>query len=132
MNPTKSLNLLLLAGAIYFLGVAIVHFLGFKIPMLYIYYDVASTVYQDRIISVLSFMFSVFLFSGYQLMTTTLEIVKYIVIAGVVGIIGLGLNNFLSNIAFKTNPVYWIEIGLLGCYVIGLIILYKKSKNINL
>lgn len=127
MNSKKALKLLLLAGVIYFFIVAIVHFAGIKIPILYVYYDVESTVYQDRIISVLSFMFSVFLFAGYKL--TSNEIVKYILFGSTVAIIGLALNNLLTRIAFRNNLVYWIEIGLLGLYVAGLAIFYQKSEK---
>jgi len=127
MNSNKALKLLLLAGAIYFFIVAIVHFIGIKIPMLYVYYDVESTLYQDRIISVLSFMFSVFLYAGYKL--TSNAIVKYILFGGTVAIIGLALNNFLTSITFRNNNIYWIEIGLLGLYVVGLAIFYHKSEK---
>ena len=129
MNSNKSLQLLLLAGAIYFFTVAIVHFLGVKIPIFYIYYDVESTIYQDRIISVLSFMFASFLYTGYKLSTKDLEIVKYIIFAGTIGVIGLALNNFLTRITFRTNLIYWIEIGLLGLYIVGLAIFYQKGKQ---
>ncbi len=126
MHTKKALKLFLLAGAIYFFTVALVHFFGIKVPMLFVYYDVESTTYQDRIISVLSFLFSVFLYSGYKLANT--EIVKYILFGGIIAIIGLASNNFFTRITFRNNPIYWIEIGLLGLYVIGLVIFYKKSK----
>lgn len=127
MNAEKIVKQLLLAGALYFCTVAVVHFLGIKIPMLYVYYDVESTIYQDRIISVLSFMFSVFLFAGYKLKST--EIIKYIIFGGTIAIIGLALNNFLTRITFRNNLVYWIEIGLLGFYVVGLAVFYQKSQK---
>jgi hypothetical protein len=45
----------LLAGALYFFTVACVHLVGFKVPVLYIYFDEPSSVYQNRIISFLAF-----------------------------------------------------------------------------
>ncbi|MEE9348613.1 MAG: hypothetical protein V3U80_01045 [Flavobacteriaceae bacterium] len=128
MQNSKLVKLLLLSGAIYFFTVAIVHFLGLKIPMLYVYFDVESTVYQDRIISALSAMFAVFLFSGYKLIDVTTDILKYILIAGAIGIFGLSLNNFLTNTTFRENPIYWLEISLLGLYVVSLLFLYRKLK----
>ncbi len=127
MNAEKILKQLLLAGAIYFCAVGIVHFLGIKIPMLYVYYDVESTMYQDRIISVLSLLFSVFLFAGFKLSDT--EIIKYIVFGGTIAIIGLALNNFLTRIAFRDNLVYWIEIGLLGLYIVVVAFFYQKLQK---
>ncbi|HIP33231.1 MAG TPA: hypothetical protein EYG89_00510 [Bacteroidia bacterium] len=126
MNSKKILKSLLLLGSIYFFIVAIVHFLGVKIPMLYIYYDVESTIYQDRIIAVLSFVFSTFLFAAYKLLTITLQIVKYVLIAGFIGVLGLAINNFLTNIAFRINLIYWLEIAFLGLYIMVLTFLYYK------
>ena len=120
----NNLKITLLLGAIYFYMVAVLHFIGFKIPMFFVYYNVDSTIYQDRIISVLSFMFATFLFAGYKL--KELEIVKYILFAGTVGVFGLGMNNFLTRITFRSNTIYWIEIGLLGLYVLVLHFFYKK------
>ena len=123
----KNLNIALLLGAIYFYIVALLHFIGFKIPMFFVYYNVDSTIYQDRIISVLSFMFATFLFAGFKL--KELEIVKYIIFSGTIGVLGLGLNNFITKITFRNNTIYWIEIGLLGLYVLVLHFLYKKTIN---
>ena len=121
----KELNIALLLGAIYFLTVALLHFIGLKIPMFFVYYNVESTVYQDRIISVLSFVFATFLFAGYKI--KEIEIVKYILFAGTIGVFGLGANNFLTRLTFRSNIIYWVEIGLLGLYVLILHFLYKKS-----
>jgi len=123
----KNLDTALLLGAIYFYIVALLHFIGFKIPVFFIYYNVDSTIYQDRIIAVLSFMFATFLFAGYKL--NDVRIVKYILFAGTVGVFGLGLNNFLTRIRFRNNTIYWIEIGLLGLYVLVLHFLYKNTIN---
>ena len=123
----KELNIALLLGAIYFYTVAVLHFIGFKIPMFFVYYDVESTLYQDRIISVLSFMFATFLFAGYKL--NEMALVKYILFAGSIGVFGLGINNFLTRITFRNNTIYWIEIGLLGLYVLVLHFLSKKAIN---
>ena len=121
----KKLRIVLLLGSIYFYLVSILHFIGFKIPMFFIYYDVESTIYQDRIISVLSFMFATFLFAGYKLSSS--EIIKYILFAGFVGVFGLALNNFLTRNVFRNNSIYWIEIGLLASYVLILTFLYRKE-----
>ncbi len=125
----NKLNIALLLGAIYFYTVALLHFIGFKVPMFFVYYDVDSTIYQDRIISVLSFMFATFLFAGYKIKET--DILKYILFAGAVGVFGLAMNNFLTRISFRSNTIYWIEIGLLGLYVLVLHFFYKKGTIIN-
>ncbi len=135
MNARNILKTLLIAGFIYFTAVAIVHFFGIKIPMLYIYYDFPSNAYQDRIISVLCFVFAMFLYTGYKSITSNLEVVKYIVLAGIVAIIGLLINNYISDEELKTNTIYWLEIMMLGLYQILLTIFYyilpKKTASKN-
>lgn len=123
----KQLDISLLLGSIYFLIVSAFHFIGFKVPIIYIYYDVISTTYQDRIISVLSFVFSVFLYAGYQLKNK--ELTKYIIFAGTIGVLGLAVNNYLTRISFRNNNIYWIEIGLLGIYIGVLYLFFRKFDS---
>ena len=127
MKHKITLQYLLISGALYFFTVSVVHFLGIKLPMFFIYYNVDSYVYQDRIISVVSFICAVFLYSGYKLSKTTLEIVKYIIVAEFVAIFGLIVNNF-TRLDFRTNLIYWLEIGVLILYLLSLILFYSKSK----
>ena len=123
----SKLNTSLFLGSVYFYITAFLHFTGFKIPPFYIYYNVESTIYQDRIIAVLSFMFATFLYAGFKLKDK--NIVKYILFSGSIGVFGLLLNNFITKTAFRTNIVYWLEIGFLGLYVIILYLFYKKQLN---
>jgi len=124
MINTK-LNTTLLLGAIYFYIVAFLHFFGIKIPVFFIYYNVDSTVYQDRIIAVLSFMFATFLYAGFKLKDK--KIVKFILFASSIGVFGLLLNNFLSELSFRNNGIYWLEISFLALYVFILFRFYKKA-----
>src|SRR3984957_7929617 len=47
----RILRMLLLAGIAYFCCMAVAHFFGFKIPVLFIYYDTPFYAYQDKIIA---------------------------------------------------------------------------------
>ena len=129
MNKKSILRTLLLAGSIYFTSVALVHFLGIKIPVLYIYYDIPSNAYQDRIISVLCFAFAIFLFAGYKIFEQNFIIVKYIVLAGFVAVLGLYVNNFISAENLKTNLIYWLEITILAIYLVFLFIFMKIQSE---
>ena len=95
--------------------------------MFFVYYDVDSTVYQDRIISVLSFIFATFIYSGFKIKNK--ELTKYIIFSGFVAVFGLAISNFLTRSSFRNNPIYWLEIGLLTLYVITLYILNKRQIN---
>jgi len=126
---------LILAGSIYFLAVAIVHQIGIKIPLLYIYFDVFSLEYQDRVISFLAFGWAVFFFSAYKISIKNIEIVKYLISAGTVGVLGLTLNNLrtdFSKISSNSNIwVHWVGTFALLIYLVSLIVFYKKSFKIG-
>ena len=51
MNATRLLQWSLLACTAYFLAMSTAHFIGFKVPVLFVYWDVPSNHYQDMIIS---------------------------------------------------------------------------------
>ena len=126
---------LILAGSIYFVAVAIVHQIGIKIPLLFIYFDVFSFEYQDRIISFLAFGWAVFFFSAYKISIKNIEIVKYLISAGTVGVLGLTLNNLrtdFSKISSKSNIwFHWVGTFALLIYLVSLIVFYKKSFKIG-
>src|SRR5574337_499996 len=94
-NNEKILKWLLSIGAIYFLAIAIVHMMGIKIPVLFVYYDVPSYGYQDKIISFLSFGWSVFLLMASLDPIKNRGAVKAILIAGLGAIFGL---TFINNV----------------------------------
>jgi hypothetical protein len=133
-NPEILLKWSLLAGSIYFLLVAFAHFLGIKIPGLYIYFDIQSHAYQDRIIAFLSFGWCMFLYSGYQLVRSGYtRQVRYLLLAGILAIISLMLINNSSEIKLiapvKSRWVYMLETLILFLYTLWLVILYVKSRK---
>jgi hypothetical protein len=126
------LKWLLLAGAVYFLAIAIVHMFRIKIPLLFVYYDLPSYGYQDRIISFLSFGWSVFLFMASADPMKNRDAVKAILIAGLASIFGLNIINNITN--FQTlSPdarpaVFTIEVLGLSIYEAALILFYFLAK----
>ena len=59
LKAKKVLKWSLGGGAVYFLAVTVAHWVGFKVPGLFIYYDIPSYAYQDRCIGVLCFGWAV-------------------------------------------------------------------------
>ncbi len=130
---TLILKWLLLAGAVYFLGIAVVHMLRIKIPLLFIYFSVPSYGYQDRIISFLSFGWAVFIFSASLDPVKNRDSVKAILIAGIGAIFGLHVINAVTDFhALSTDIHPWVfqvESRGLSAYVAALIIFYFLSKK---
>jgi len=120
-------------GAIYFFAVAAVHLLGLKVPGLYVYFDVPSHAYQDRIISFLCFGWSVFLFAAFLNPIKNIDLMKAILIAGAGAVVGLGVINITADFRGLGQNInvstYWVETFCLSLYLIWLIIFYFLSRN---
>ncbi|MCF6270548.1 MAG: hypothetical protein L3J41_12610 [Melioribacteraceae bacterium] len=137
-NSHKLLSWSLLGGAIYFFLITLAHIFGFKIPILFIYYNVPSYIYQDLIIAFLSFGFGMFLYAGYSgVKQNQILITKYIIIAGVGAILGLININAFTDFSFFENEFslsikvshFWGEtIGVL-IYVFWIALLYLSAIN---
>ena len=123
----------LLSIAVYFLAVSGAHFFGFKIPMLYVYYDLPSTVYQDKLISFTTFGWSMFFVAGYSSVNRdSLRSVRYIVFAGAYAVFMLSFINIVTD--FKQYPtshpwVYWLETIILSVALTWIAVLYKILKR---
>ncbi len=136
-KSATTLKWLLLAGAVYFLAMSIVHMLRIKIPMLFVYYSVPSYGYQDRIISFLSFGWSVFLFTASVDPVKNHDAVKAIVIAGLAAVLGLNVINSVTNFHAISpdihRSVFRKEVFVLSIYEAALIMFYflanKEKEN---
>jgi len=139
-NSHKLLSWSLLIGAVYFFLISIAHLLGYKIPILFIYYNVPSYMYQDLIIAFLSFGLGMFLYAGYssvkrdELITT-----KYIVIAGFGVVLGLSNINLFTDFSFfevefnlKISVLnFWSETIFVLAYILWILFLYISAVNFN-
>ncbi len=123
----------LFAGSIYFLLVATFHIIGIKMPPFFIYYNVPSYAYQDRIISFLAFGWSVFLFTAFLNPIRNKMLIQAILIAGAGAIIGLEIINTFTDFESLSNDInptiFRLETLGLAIYLILLVIFYNKSKG---
>ncbi len=130
---TLILKGLLLAGAFYFLAVSVAHMLAIKVPLLFVYYNVPSHAYQDRIISFLSFGWASFLFTASLDPVKNRDAVKAILIAGVGAIFGLHVINAVTDfhaLSPDIRPQVFRLVSLgLSVYAAALIIFYFLSKK---
>jgi hypothetical protein len=129
------LKLLLLAGAAYCLAISIVHMLGTRVPLLYIYYDVPSYGYQDRVISFLSFGWSVFLFTTSRDPLKNRGAVKAVLVAGLGAIFGLTVINNVTDFHALSPGIdpsaFQMETLVLSAYVAALIFYYFLATKQN-
>ncbi len=139
-NSHKLLSWSLLGGAIYFFLITIAHLFGIKIPILFIYFNVPSYIYQDMIIAFLSFAFGMFLFAGYaSVKRNQILITKYIIIAGFGAILGLININAFTDFTYFENEFsltikvshFWSEAVIVVIYILWISILYISAINSN-
>ena len=123
----------LVAGALYFLGITIAHVLGIRIPGLYIYFDVPSYAYQDRIIASLAFGWSVFLFTAAREPVKNRDLVVAILVAGAGAILGLSVVNLATDFDALGPGVqvslFWLETLALCGYLTWLLVFYRRSRR---
>ncbi|MCK5568937.1 MAG: hypothetical protein KAJ15_04420 [Spirochaetes bacterium] len=121
----------LLAGSIYFILVAAAHMIGIKIPGLFVYYNLPSYAYQDKIIAFFSFGWSVFLFTAFLNPVKNVDLVKAILISGTGAIAGLCLINLFTDFHEMSETInvlsFWIEVLCLSFYLIWLTIFYFRG-----
>lgn len=134
-DPRITLKWSLLAGAGYFALVSVAHFLSMKVPILYVYYDVPSTHYQDLIISFMAMSWAFFHIAGFSsVKRNSLRSVRYIVMAGAGGVAGLVYINVFTDFALIAPSanvlVYWGETAALSLFVGWLAYWYVLSKQI--
>lgn len=124
----------LLAGAVYFLAVSWAHFFEFKVPFLYVYYDLPSEVYQDKIIAFMTFGWAMFFVAGYSsAKRMSLRSVRYIVMAGAGAVAGLCLINLYTDFE-RLRPdarpfSYWVQTATLAAFVMWIAVLYLLAKR---
>jgi len=129
----RILRWLLFAGSFYFFLVATFHMIGIKIPPLFIYYNVPSYAYQDRIIAFLTFGWSVFLFTAFLNPIKNKMLIQAILVAGVGAIIGLEIINTYTDFESFSNTInptiFRFETLALAVYLVLLTIYYNKAKE---
>ena len=111
------LNICLLAGVAYFCCMSLAHFIGTKVPLLFIYFDVPSNHYQDMIISFCAFTYAVLFFAAFR----HHEVVPAVLVAlggTVVGLSAVNLSPALSGmINGKPKTVSWLQTAAIAGYL---------------
>ncbi|MES9991565.1 MAG: hypothetical protein ABW098_06390 [Candidatus Thiodiazotropha sp.] len=117
-----------LAGAAYFVCMAIAHFFGLKVPILFVYYDTPYYAYQDKIIS-----FAVCAYIGLfwsAASNRSVALVAIIVLAiTVVGLVSVNISEALASVMSteQTTLPYWMQTIAIGMYLAILLFMYIRD-----
>ena len=120
----------LLAGAVYFICMAVAHYFGIKQPLLFVYYDTPYYAYQDKIISfaVVSYV-ALFYSAAYNRNVVPAALI--VLGITVLGLASVNVSDALANVLQEgqsTTP-YWIQTGLIAMYFTALLVLYLRDKK---
>jgi len=132
-KSSKILGLSILAGSIYFSLVAAAHLSGLKIPGLFIYFELPSYEFQDKIVALFALGWAMFFYSAYKDPLKYIGFVRAIIFAGAAAIIILCVINFSVNFSTlnkSTNiRIIWLQVILLFFYWLWLVVYYFKVKK---
>lgn len=124
----KILKIGLLAGVAYFCCMSAAHFLGFKVPLLFIYWNVPSNHYQDMIISFCAFTYAALFYAAFRHPAAVPA--ALVALGGTV----LGLSAVNASPALATmidgasTTAYWIQTALIAAYLALLTVLHFQTR----
>ena len=103
-------------GAAYFFAVAVAHWIGFKAPGLFIYYNIPSNTYQDRGIGTLSLGWAIFIWVA----SKHAELVPAVLVAGASALAGFALITLtpeIAGLAPQGLMPYWTQLFFHALYL---------------
>jgi len=123
------LRALLVIGAALFGAMAFSHWNQIKVPLMFVYYDVPSTPYQDKIIAFCLIAYALF-FVGAALNRGTVPYAWAALVAAVVGLSGVNLSADLAAAIPEggTTLWYWAQTAVFAVFagLIGWLFLRAK------
>lgn len=123
----------LLSGAVYFACIALAHAFGLKIPGLFVYFNVPSLDYQDRIIAFLAFGWATFFYVAADDPVAHPLPVQALLTSSAVAILGLARINAAGNFGNLSPGIsvrpFWIQTGFLLAYLVWLFVFYRRSRR---
>lgn len=128
--PSGFLSLALKANVLYFVAMSAAHWVGFKVPVLFIYYDTPFHAYQDKIISFCAATYALLNFAAVR----HRSVVPYVIASLAMTTAGLSAIN-ASDDLYKVLPsgastrAYWIQTGLIGALTGTIAALYAASPD---
>lgn len=116
-----------LAGAAYFVCMAIAHFFSIKVPILFVYYDTPFYAYQDKIISFSVCAYIALFYSASK--HRDVALIAIIVLAlTVAGLSAANVSNDLVMVLQGQSTLpYWLQTGAIALYLTILVGVYVKD-----
>ncbi len=119
------------AGVVYFSCMALAHFFGLKVPVLFVYYDTPYYAYQDKIISFAVCAYIALFYSAARHRSVALSAIVVLALT-VLGLGAVNLSDALASVLLESQSTlpYWLQTGAIGMYLAVLIVLYVRDGRI--
>ena len=129
MNPPV-LRYALLAGVAYFCCMALAHYFGIRLPLLFVYYDTPFHAYQDRIIAFAVLAYAA-LFYAASRHRVVVPAALFALGVTVLSLASVNLSDALGSVLAdgQTTTAYWIQTGLIAAYFLLLLVLYLRRGD---
>ena len=125
----RILNLLLWAGVAYFCCMAVAHFFGIKVPILFVYYDTPYYAYQDKIISFAVVAYICLFASAARSGEVVFALVAIWVT--VLGLCAVNLSDALQSVLTgKSTLAYWLQTAAIAAYALCLTIFSRQPRKL--
>ena len=129
MNSPR-LKYALLAGAVYFCCMAVAHYFGIKLPLLFVYYDTPFYAYQDKIIAfaVVSYIALFYMAAQQRAVVPAALIVLGVT---VLGLATVNESDALASVLGEGQSTlpYWMQTVLIAVYFVVLLVLYLHDEK---
>lgn len=123
---SKLLKFSLLFGCLYFVCMAVAHFFGIKVPILFVYFDTEYFAYQDKIIS---FAVTAYIALFYLASKDRKNVPAALIVLGIttLGLTSINLSPQLKVAMTSGQNLlpYWLETAFIASYLVVLTVLYK-------
>lgn len=110
---------------------AVAHYFGIKVPVLFVYYDTPFYAYQDKIISFAVCAYIALFFSASKHRDVALTAIVVLGLT-VVGLSGVNISEALASVLTEGQSTfpYWLQTSAIALYFVVLLGLYiNDGKN---
>lgn len=130
MPPGPQLKMLLFVFVAFFLCMGSAHFLGLKIPVLFVYYDTPFYAYQDKIIAFTLVTYALLFFAA----SRDRSVVPFALISIWTTVFGLAHINQSAELAEALGPdggtwVYWLITAAFAGLALVLTVLWWRDRR---
>ncbi len=119
----------LLAGTAYFCCMALAHFFGIKVPVLFVYYDTPFHAYQDKIIAFAVIAYASLFYTAAR-HRVAVPAALFSLGVTVLGLSAVNVSPALQSVLDgKPTTAYWLQTGAIAVYFCWLLVLWLRAPR---